>query len=83
MNEKERNLKFLRKLIDNLESEIIRERRNFINDTTGTDFGEFYNKKVGEISIALLEFKNVLEKLIYGLSSEIKKLNFESKHLRK
>lgn len=78
MNEKERNLKYLRKLIDNLKSEINRERENFIADTTGLDFEEFYNKKVGEISIALLEFKDVLKTLIGGLNKEIQRLQFKN-----
>ena len=78
MNEKEQNLKLLRKLIYILKIDVKSNRESFIEDTTEVDFGEFYNEKVGEVIMALLEFKNVLEELIDGLSSEIQRLHFEN-----
>lgn len=78
MNEKEQNLKLLRKLIYILKTDVKSNRESFVEDTTEIDFGEFYNEKVGEITMALLEFKNVLEKLIDDLSSEIQRLQFEN-----
>lgn len=78
MNEKEQNLKLLRKLIYILKTDVKSNRESFVEDTTEIDFGEFYNEKVGEITMALLEFKNVLEKLIDDLSSEIQRLHFEN-----
>lgn len=78
MNEQEQNLKILRKLVYILKIDIKSSRENFVIDTTEIDFGEYYNEKVGEVTIALLEFKNVLEKLIDGLSNEIQRLHFEN-----
>lgn len=83
MNEQERNLKLLRKLIDGIKSDIGRNREYFLNDTREIDFGKFYNGKIGEINMALLEFGKVLEILIDGLTSEIHRINFENKNLRK
>lgn len=79
MSEKEQNLKLLRKLIDGIKSDISRNREYLLNDTREIDFGKFYNGKIGEINMALLEFGKVLEILIDGLTSEIHRINFENK----
>ncbi len=72
MNKKEKKLKYLKEIFNTLKNDADNLRRNFINITEKEDFGKYYNIKIGEINMDLINFKFKLEMTEDSLNYDIR-----------